>query len=832
MKKFLSLVLALTMAMSLVTISAGAKDFTDDSKITYKEAVDVISAIGVVDGYTDGAFNPSNTLTRGAAAKIICNMVLGPTAAGALGVTAAPFKDVAVNNVFAGYIAYCSAQGIINGYPDGTFRPAATVTGFQFLKMLLGALGYDATIEKFTGNNYTVQVAKLATNLKLTKGNGSFVGTKAMTREEACLYAFNTLKATMVEYANKGTNIVVNGITISQGASAATKVETSNDDYRASKAGEKNNDGYLQFCEQYFSKLKLNDKADVVDTYGRPAHKWTNDKDKVGTYADTAALTYTTGVKGTTLVDDIDDAGYDLPEKRVIPTVRNGSDPADVDYTADLKSSSKLGGNGIVIELYADDDDVINKVVVIATYLAEVTAVTKDKTSTKSIDESALTLKYTDANGKPVTGVKATADDDTIGFAEVYANVEKGDMVLITPENDNTKSNFALSVAIPETVVGPLTRSTSSSVRVGGTTYDLAEVVNETYKLTSKDVTLYLDQYGYAIGCDASSISGGDDSSVAVLKKYQSLNDDGELVKMIKGVTSDGATVTWEIDDTTYNSPDIKKDTVCTYEEKDDVYTLTVASNTTKPADGKTVVFAGKVGATGIKTSTKSLYLDSARCYFNDDVKFIFVNDGKAVMKDGVQKVDANTKFYAVINNDGGDYSISAMYVMSGAANSSTTSDDLVYVVGKSTGEVNVIENGKDKTYYSYDAYVEGELVEDFYAKSSTVAEGFYTIEIDDETGAYITSGNAHTDTSGDVAVVLKSEIAKGTKLTNNLLTIGSGSSAVDYDLESAVIVDAVNDDEITTIDELETALESGKVTVSFLYNDDDNTVSYLYVVG
>ena len=71
MKKFLSLVLALTMAMSLVTISAGAKDFTDDSKITYKEAVDVVSSLDIVDGYTDGSFNPTNTLTRGAAAKII-----------------------------------------------------------------------------------------------------------------------------------------------------------------------------------------------------------------------------------------------------------------------------------------------------------------------------------------------------------------------------------------------------------------------------------------------------------------------------------------------------------------------------------------------------------------------------------------------------------------------------------------------------------------------------------------------------------------------------------------------------------------------------------------
>ena len=39
MKKFLSLVLALVMTMSLVTVSAGAKDFTDNSKITYDEAV-------------------------------------------------------------------------------------------------------------------------------------------------------------------------------------------------------------------------------------------------------------------------------------------------------------------------------------------------------------------------------------------------------------------------------------------------------------------------------------------------------------------------------------------------------------------------------------------------------------------------------------------------------------------------------------------------------------------------------------------------------------------------------------------------------------------------
>jgi hypothetical protein len=179
MKKFLSLVLALVMTMSLVVVGASAKTFTDSSKINYKDAVDVVSACKIIDGYTDGSFNPTGTLTRGAAAKIICNMILGPTTAAALGADAAPFKDVPANHTFAGYIAYCAQQGIINGFADGTFRPAATVTGYQFMKMLLGALGYDGKIEGFTGDNWSVNVAKIALNISLDDGNDNFVGSKA-----------------------------------------------------------------------------------------------------------------------------------------------------------------------------------------------------------------------------------------------------------------------------------------------------------------------------------------------------------------------------------------------------------------------------------------------------------------------------------------------------------------------------------------------------------------------------------------------------------------------------------------------------------------------------
>ena len=200
MKKFLSLVLALVMTMSLVTVSAGAKDFADDSDIDYKAAVDVISELGVVDGYSDDTFRPDGLLTRGAAAKIICNLILGPTTASALSASTAPFKDVPTTNVFAGYITYCAQQGIISGYGDGTFRPTGTLSGNAFMKMLLGALGYDSSIEHYTGANWQVNVIKQASGIGLIDGNDSFIGSNPVTRGEAALYAFNMLQTTMVEY--------------------------------------------------------------------------------------------------------------------------------------------------------------------------------------------------------------------------------------------------------------------------------------------------------------------------------------------------------------------------------------------------------------------------------------------------------------------------------------------------------------------------------------------------------------------------------------------------------------------------------------------------------
>ena len=146
LKKVLALVLALVMSLSLVTIASAkdASDFSDYGDITYQEAVDVMTAVGVFDGVDGSNFAPTNTLTREQAAKIVTYMLMGQANADKLVATIAPYSDVAADRWSAGSITYCDNEGILAGVGDGKFNPTGELTGLAFAKMLLVALGYDA----------------------------------------------------------------------------------------------------------------------------------------------------------------------------------------------------------------------------------------------------------------------------------------------------------------------------------------------------------------------------------------------------------------------------------------------------------------------------------------------------------------------------------------------------------------------------------------------------------------------------------------------------------------------------------------------------------------
>ena len=384
MKKFLSLVLALVMAMSLVTVSAGAKDFNDSDKISdvaYEEAVNVMSEMGIIDGYGDGNFQPQGTLTRGAAAKIIACMMLGKTTAEALGTQAAPFKDVPVGSTFAGYIAYCSETGIIDGYSDGTFRPGNTLTGFAFLKMLLTALGYDSDIEGYANNaNWTVNVAGRAKQIGLLDGNDTFVGTRAATREEACLYAVNALQATLVEYKDKGGNITVGDISINTAASNATYV-ISNVYDQATSIDDTTDNGTqwtVEFAEKYQPDLRL---KGATDAFGRPAHTWTWKNNEVGTYVnyDELVAEYTTKITGKDLYDLLGKTALEDCDGSIYVYVDGETERdvlGDAYFTSNQMAKTydeKVGetGNGVLTQVFHNTRDDEITVAVINTYLAK-----------------------------------------------------------------------------------------------------------------------------------------------------------------------------------------------------------------------------------------------------------------------------------------------------------------------------------------------------------------------------------------------------------------------------------------------------------------------------
>lgn len=144
-KRVLALMLAAIMILSMTVVASAATTFTDAEKIKHSDAANLLSDLGIAKGYSDGSYKPEKTVTRAEMAAFICRMLLGEgyETITNTGVTT-KFKDVASNHWAAGVINYCYANlGIINGYPDGTFKPDNTVNTVEAATMLLKVLGYN-----------------------------------------------------------------------------------------------------------------------------------------------------------------------------------------------------------------------------------------------------------------------------------------------------------------------------------------------------------------------------------------------------------------------------------------------------------------------------------------------------------------------------------------------------------------------------------------------------------------------------------------------------------------------------------------------------------------
>lgn len=215
-RKILSLVLCLAMALSVMVVGAGAA-FSDQESIQNTEAVDACVSLNIISGYPDGTYRPDDTITRAEMSKMICMVLSGGKDAALTAPDKPTFTDVRNTNAAWAepFIEACRIQGIVAGVSSDRFDPCGEVTGTQAAKMLLGALGYAADKEGFTGPSWAVFVNTVANQAGLFEGL-DLDPAQPLTRDSAAQMIWNALNACEVEY-------VTETITTSDGQTA-TKV--------------------------------------------------------------------------------------------------------------------------------------------------------------------------------------------------------------------------------------------------------------------------------------------------------------------------------------------------------------------------------------------------------------------------------------------------------------------------------------------------------------------------------------------------------------------------------------------------------------------------------
>lgn len=209
-KKLLTIVGALLLACSLPLSGAAAgKQLFPDVPPTkhFAEAVNDLATRTIIGGYPDGTFKPGNSITRGQAAAIIAKMIGLDT----WNVKGQKFKDVPTSYGFYKAIAKMAEEGIIGGYPDGSFRPDEPIKRKNMAAILVKAfdLPRDGKVNNpFKGEVGITQDILIIYKLGITSGTTptTFSPNAPITRGQAAKMLVATEKAR-----------VENGVTLKAG---------------------------------------------------------------------------------------------------------------------------------------------------------------------------------------------------------------------------------------------------------------------------------------------------------------------------------------------------------------------------------------------------------------------------------------------------------------------------------------------------------------------------------------------------------------------------------------------------------------------------------------
>ncbi|MEK3916613.1 S-layer homology domain-containing protein [Paenibacillus sp. FSL H7-0331] len=176
--------------------TAPAVTFKDvPANAQYAKAIVLAAKLGIIEGYADGSFHASATVTRAEFATILVK-ALGLVSEGG-----SSFEDTK-GHWAANTITILKASGIINGYQDGTFKPNESISRAEIVAMLSRVMNTtlvkEAKFKDVSGNWAEGEINTLS-GMGIVQGtdDGSFKPNANATRLESLLMLMRMLNVSL-----------------------------------------------------------------------------------------------------------------------------------------------------------------------------------------------------------------------------------------------------------------------------------------------------------------------------------------------------------------------------------------------------------------------------------------------------------------------------------------------------------------------------------------------------------------------------------------------------------------------------------------------------------
>ena len=236
-KRILALICSIALFCGSISAYANFSDMPENANET--RIVNILNKIGIMNGYEDGTFKPSQAITRSEFSTLLYKSIgylnISSESGGdtetvsdsfnwrqfflgsdsndqkliypeeekqnedGITVTNGPWKDIEEGYWAYGYLQSMKDLGIVSGYEDNTFRPENTVTYNEAIKIILNICGYKRYADGMGG--YPDGYRKIAEENKLHNGISSS-GNAMMSRMDAATLIYNSFKVKLAPEAD------------------------------------------------------------------------------------------------------------------------------------------------------------------------------------------------------------------------------------------------------------------------------------------------------------------------------------------------------------------------------------------------------------------------------------------------------------------------------------------------------------------------------------------------------------------------------------------------------------------------------------------------------